>query len=490
MRTDSPTARRLLVIGLDSVPPDFLFDRCLAVMPNVRRLLGAGVSAPLRTTDPPITIPAWPVMFTGVDPGTLGFYGFRHRANSAYFRTYTPTTGLLPVPTLWQLLSDRGRRVCVIGMPPSYPAPPLNGICISDFLAPPNASDVTYPPELRAELERRYGPYRSDVVFRADERDNLFREIVEMTDQRFSIAEELYQRERWDFFAIHEIGTDRLHHAYTKYFDPAHRAYIPGNRFERTAEQYYARVDERIGRLISLADENTLVFLASDHGSMPMTGCFCINQWLIEKGYLALRSPVAPATPLEKADVDWSRTRVWGAGGYYARLFFNVKGREPSGILAPKELEATRERLLRDLSQLRQPNGTPLSTRVLDPRRIYRFVRGDPPDLMVYFDDLRWRSAGTIGYPTPYLDENDTGPDDAVHGFEGVFVLYDPRVRDGRRLPTLNSINVAPTLLELLDEEVPAHMQGRAMAEVRPVPAARGDVTAPTPPASTAPQAT
>ncbi len=465
--------RKLLVIGLDGVPPEILFDRLRPKMPNVAAMLDAGVRGPMRTTDPPISLPAWAVMFTGYDPGTLGFYGFRHRLNHSYSQTYVPRTTLLEVPTLFTLLSERGRRVGVIGMPPGFPPPRVNGFYISDFLTPPESRETTYPVELRGELESKFGTYRFDVPFRAEERGALFRQIVEMTRQRWQVAEALYTREAWDLFAVHEIGTDRLHHAFWKYIDPAHEKYVAGNEFEHVEDDYFAQLDQWIGRLVSHIDADTLVAIVSDHGMMPMRGCFCINQWLAEKGYLAFRRPPdRPGTPLEKAEVDWSRTRVWGSGGYYARLFFNVRGREPEGIVPPEEVPAVRAQLERDLSTLRGPDGGPLPVRILDPKTLYRQLNGDPPDLMVYFDDLKWRSAGTLGYPTHYLEENDTGPDDAVHGVDGIFVLYDPSVVDGRTVERVDAVDVMPTLLYAAGEAIPPEVQGTPVREA--VPRARG----------------
>jgi predicted AlkP superfamily phosphohydrolase/phosphomutase len=458
--------RRLIVIGLDSASPDYLFGRCREVMPNVDRLLRRALRAPLRTTDPPISVPAWPVMFTGVDPGTLGLYGFRHRVEHSYTKTLGPMSNDLPVPTFWDLLSGRSRRVCVIGMPLGYPPPRVNGLYVSDFLTPAGARDFTSPPELAEEIERKYGSYVFDVTFRAEERDQLYRDIVRMTQIRFALAEELYLREPWDVFAIHEIGTDRLHHAYTKYFDPNHAAYVPGNRFEHCLNDYYRVVDQGIGRLLAHRDDRTTVCIASDHGSMPMAGCFCINQWLAERGYLGLGPVAERGTGLDAAPVDWSRTQAWGAGGYYARIFFNLRGRERDGVVDPAEVPRLRERLEADLAAIRTPDGRPFRTRVLDPRAIYHELRGDPPDLMVYFDDLRWRSAGTVGHPTNFLRENDIGPDDAVHAVEGVFAIADPDLDSEVELPAQEIVDVTPTLLALLGEPLPDHLQGRPMAAV------------------------
>lgn len=461
--------RKLLVIGLDGVPPETLVRIHRARMPTVSSMLDAGVHGALRTTDPPISLPAWAVMFTGYDPGSLGIYGFRHRVNHSYTQTYVPRSTLLDVPTLFSLLSDRGRRVGVIGMPPGYPPPRLNGFYISDFLTPPESTDTTSPPELRGELEARFGRYRFDVPFRAEERGELFRQIVEMTRQRWQVAEALYIREPWDLFAIHEIGTDRLHHAFWKFIDPAHPKYVANSPFEHVADEYFHQLDQWMGRVISHIDSNTLVAIVSDHGMMPMHGCFCINQWLIEKGYLALTGPPpAAGTPLEKASVDWSRTRAWGAGGYYARIFFNVRGRETHGIVPPEALPRVRAELERDLAELRGPTGAPFPVRILDPITLYREARGDPPDLMVYFDDLRWRSAGTLGHPSNFLEENDTGPDDAVHGVEGAYLLYDPEVADGRGGVHLDAVDLMPTLLVAAGEELPSGIQGQPVRDAIP----------------------
>jgi predicted AlkP superfamily phosphohydrolase/phosphomutase len=167
--------------------------------------------------------------------------------------------------------------------------------------------------------------------------------------------------------------------------------------------------------------------------------------------------------PLDDAAVDWSRTRAWGWGGYYARLFLNVEGREPGGIVPADRYEATREELEAELATISLPTGEPMAVEAHRPEDLYPVAVGDRPDLMVYFDELRWRSAGTIGHGTFYLDENDTGPDDSVHSFEGIFVLHDPDQAYGREISGLRILDVAPTILTLMGEPVPPGMEGEAL---------------------------
>ena len=42
--------------------------------------------------------------------------------------------------------------------------------------------------------------------------------------------------------------------------------------------------------------------------------------------------------------------------------------------------------------------GTPIGTRVHRPEDLWRERHGIPPDLVVYFGDLAWRSNGTLGH--------------------------------------------------------------------------------------------
>jgi len=270
--------RRTLVLGLDSVPPDFLFDRFAPKMPHIRELMHRGRHGVLRTIDPPITVPAWAVMFTGVDPGSLGIYGFRHRRAHSYWDTYTPTPQMIRFPPMWELLSRAGRRVCVVGMPPGYPPPRVNGVYVSDFLTPSKARDFVWPTAMVPEVEKAAGGrYTFDVTFRAEDRDRIATELFEMTRNRWAVARHLWAKEKWDFFALHEIGPDRLHHAFWKYFDPAHPKHEEHRVFTPLADEYYAMLDDQIGTMLDGLDDNVTVLVVSDHGSQAMDGCFCIT---------------------------------------------------------------------------------------------------------------------------------------------------------------------------------------------------------------------
>ena len=98
---------------------------------------------------------------------------------------------------------------------------------------------------------------------------------------------------------------------------------------------------------------------------------------------------------------------------------------------------------------------------------VYREVRGDAPDLMVYFGNAAWRSAGTVGYDSLFLAENDTGPDDSVHSFDGIYSISQPAEGAGTLGPTEKLIDIGPTILAIMGVTVPAGFQGRVIESFR-----------------------
>jgi predicted AlkP superfamily phosphohydrolase/phosphomutase len=86
---------------------------------------------------------------------------------------------------------------------------------------------------------------------------------------------------------------------------------------------------------------------------------------------------------------------------------------------------------------------------------------------MVIFDDLYWRAAGTIGHNTLHLLENDTGSDDAMHDWDGLYILYDPKGKVSPYQMDAKIEDIAPTILYLLNEEIPNNIDGKVIEHVK-----------------------
>ncbi len=345
---------RALVIGLDCAAPQLVFDRWLDELPAIRSLTERGSYGILRSCDPPITVPAWSVMTSSRSPGVLGFYGFRNRKDHSYDALTFANSRSVQVPRVWDLLSDKGRPVVVLGVPQTYPVSEVNGVMVSCFLTPDvKRNQYTHPPELKEEIEALVGEYMVDVPnFRTNDKDRLLEDLETMTVRRFQVAERLLETRPWDLFFMVEMGTDRIHHGFWRFTDPEHRLYEPGNPYEDAMLSYYRRLDEKIARLLAKVDEDTAVLVVSDHGAKRIDGGICVNEWLRREGYLTLKEEPPEPMPLKPDMVDWSRTVAWGEGGYYCRLFLNVAGREPEGTVAPEDYERVRDELKAKLEAL------------------------------------------------------------------------------------------------------------------------------------------
>lgn len=440
-----------MVIGLDCAPPALVFDRLRAKLPTLSALMRRGTYAPMRSVAPPITVPAWACMVSGRDPGQLGLYGFRNRVRDSYALEVADAKALRGVSRVWDLLGDAGNTVSVLYVPLTSPPTPVRGSMVGGFLG--GASPVTYPPELEASLEARFGPHTPDVsAFRTDDLDGVLDELYDTTRQHFAVARAQWVEERPDFLMMVEMGTDRLHHAMWRHLDPSHPEHDPGDPRVRDAEDYYAYLDSEVGGLVELAGADTAVIVVSDHGARAMRGGLRLNEWLRREGWLALHDPPASPTALRPEHIDWSRTRAWAAGGYYGRIFLNVEGREPEGIV--RDVEGALRELRTKLAAIEGPDGQALGVRAHRASELYERVEGFPPDLLVFLADLDFRALGTVGGPL-FEERDDRGPDGCNHDWEGIFIAAGAGVHPRGATSSFSIHDVGPTVLSLMGVSTP-----------------------------------
>ena len=455
---------RLLILGLDCLEPSLAFHRWASDLPNITAIRERGLWGRLRTTDPPITVPAWMSMCTSRDPGQLGIYGFRNRRSYEYGDLFIVNSSYVRFPTIWETIGAAGGRSIVLGVPLTFPPKPFPGKLACSFLAPGKDVQWTHPEEFARELdELAGGDYIVDVTnFRTDDKDSLLGQIYRMTDARFRAARALVARETWTLFMMVEMGPDRIHHAFWRFHDKDHRLYEPGNRYENVIHDYYVHLDQRVGELANELPEDTALMLVSDHGAGTMQGAVCVNEWLEREGYLAFKEKPDSMTRFSIDMLDMTRTKAWGEGGYYARVFMNVQGREPQGVIPADRYDEVRDELVARFEAITDPEGRNIGTVALKPQDLYADVKGIPPDLAVYFGDLRWRSAGSVGTGAIHMFENDTGPDDANHTRHGIFALAGDGVSAQERRE-ISIYDVAPTALALLGIDPPQGIRGKAL---------------------------
>jgi predicted AlkP superfamily phosphohydrolase/phosphomutase len=155
---DKPS--RVLMIGLDGATFDLIRPWVEeGGLPNLGRLMKEGSWAPMRSTFPPMTFPAWNAFMTGMNPAKHAIFDFTERRPDSYEVQFV-NARQRKARTLWMRLSEAGKRVAVMGVPCTWPPERVNGVMISGFDAPRADADAMHPAGLHEELLREVGPYR------------------------------------------------------------------------------------------------------------------------------------------------------------------------------------------------------------------------------------------------------------------------------------------------------------------------------------------
>jgi predicted AlkP superfamily phosphohydrolase/phosphomutase len=451
---------KICVLGLDGAAPEVIFGDERLV--NLRRLMDLGVYGSLESVVPPDSVPAWMCMSTSQDPGSLGIYGVRNRSDHSYDKPALAGSASIKEFAIWDHLAREGKKSIIIGVPPNYPPREVNGISIGCFLTPDTAkNDFTYPPSLKAQINELVGEYPVDVKeIHSAQRNSLKQEIFDMCGKHWAVVRWLLTDQEWDYFHFVDLGLDRIQHGFWNYFDPRHVRYEPDNPYQDAIPEYYRLLDEQIGSVLEILDEETILLVVSDHGAQRLDGGFALNEWLIREGLLVLHEYPTTLTPFEELKVNWSRTKVWSDGGSYAPVFFNVQGREPQGVVPASQYKSFQDDMKARLENLPCEDGRLLKSKVLKPQEIYRDVRNVAPDLIVQFGDLYWRSVSTVGHTKLHLPEDEYCCNQSL---KGMFILTAPNCPLSGEFEGARLLDLAPTLLDLAGHEIRDTVQGRSL---------------------------
>jgi predicted AlkP superfamily phosphohydrolase/phosphomutase len=458
----------VLIIGVDGAGPD-LVRRFAAegIMPHTAALIRRGSFAPLRSTTPATTFPAWSSFLTGAAPSAHGIPDFTIRRG---YRVRFAGAADRALPTLFAHLERQGIRTGAAWFPVTFPPERLSGFSISGWDSPVTSrGDASFvrPAELHRELTARFGG--AHVEFAAFDEfatagDPLghVAALARATRRRAEIACWLLERRPVDVAAFHFGATDTAAHHLWAFHDPGspRRAGPVAPGPERALADVYAAADEAVGALVAAAGDGAAVIALSDHGSRGASDVVVhLNRALASAGLLAFsprasgrpaasaaRSAAVAATPqslrrrlfrlggglapalaestLRFGGIDWRRTRAFSEELAYApSVWLNQLGREPRGVVRFRDREAVARDVEAALARIALDDGSPLVDRVLRRDEVHPGpLRGRFPDLVVEL-----RDAG--GYAPVCLPSRAPGP--AVGRLAGRELLG----RKGRSMP-------------------------------------------------------
>ena len=253
--------------------------------------------------------------------------------------------------------------------------------------------------------------------------------------------------------------SDRVQHMFYRHFEGRGEA-----RWQGAIAELYERMDRLVAKAMERVDDDTALFVLSDHGFASFRRAINLNSWLHQNGYLAL---IGERTESGRyfAGVDWSRTKAYALG--LSGLYLNVKGRESQGIVGKgREAELLKRELIAKLSGFRDEelDATAIRT-VYATGDLYRGPYLDAaPDLIVGYDDgyrVSWEAA--VGKVTARVVEDNCKAWSGDHCVDPLLVpgvlfcsrkieAADPGIED-----------LAPTALQLFGIDPPAWMDGKPL---------------------------
>ncbi len=489
---------KLTVIGLDAATFDVIDPLVEAGdLPNIARILEAGTAAVLRSTTHPLTPHAWATMVTGVNAGRHGIWDFIERDDSGYdLRVINGS--YRRAPALWDRLGRAGRRVGLVNIPFTFPAPRVDGFAISGMDAAAREQGMTHPPGLFEELRARFGALELDHRFPVTKEGDADTDFVRRAaEQKVEATLWLAERFEPDLLWVVFMAADHIHHVAWPDWELRGR--------ESAVAETYRILDEAVGRLVEAAGGNDVV-LVSDHGGGSLKGVVNLNAWLAQEGYLVyagrseklgrrvgdklfelrrhlpkqLRYRVKQrARGLREkmyerpqySVVDWPQTRAFSYGTF-GNIVVNVRGREEQGIVEPgDDYERVRNELAERALEIRDPDGQPIVAAVHRREDLFDGPELEKiPDLLVEFRDYEWlgkgnlKSRSTSLWDTIELEPGSRHEYVGSHRHEGIFALSGPSATHAGR-SQIGIADVAPTVLYLLGEPLPADLEGRLVAE-------------------------
>jgi predicted AlkP superfamily phosphohydrolase/phosphomutase len=518
---------KVVVIGLDSATWKLIRPwMAEGSLPNLAKLLQAGVSGTLQSVLPPITPPAWTSFMTGKNPGKHGIFHFVETEHGGYSMNYANATSRRS-PTVWKLLNDAGYTVGTMNIPFTYPPEKLNGFQISGMDTPSEKSPFIHPPELHAELLRHLGEIQLDLRFlgamTTDERRNQVLAEMEKMDRQWSKAAlYLLENHPQDVMMFVFMSIDTVQHYFWQHMDKDHFIHDPtlAPKFGDAVRKVYERLDAVTGEIVSRLPSDTTLFVVSDHGGGPVVDrTIFLNRYLAQLGLLsyqknatsplrtlgkrlmragfsALRSTLTSRQKSKLAElfpklhkqsemsyssftsIDWSRTKAYCSEVLASppSIWINLKGVKPQGIVEPADYDSLVSTIIAKLGELRDPRtGKPVINRVYRRNEVFHGpFANEGADLI-----LDWWSENSLFSTQPSFPE-DTGkpalvirerkPSDVsewggTHRLDGILVGRSPVFQAGTEIQNPHLIDIAPTMLHLLGVSVPEDMDGRVLTD-------------------------
>lgn len=496
---------KVVLMGVDGITWEVILPMVnQGELPTMRRLMDEGAYGKLLSQAPCLSPAIWTSIATGMtrDKHMIQDFIIKEEGSST---SNLISSNLRAEPAVWNIISQwSGKRVGVMNWWTTWPAEEVRGFVVSQRFAY-RIKGTVYPPE----LGERLGLLSEETI------DNMFRQIdpnfrnLPRSSSEYidnyrlyflksyfredanagSIGLSLYKEFQPDLFAIYLKGTDIASHYIWKYLYPRslelnfHLSPQEQERFGRVITSYYSWIDGIIGEFIKLMDDNTVLFFLSDHGFGPDASdpkALDLNLLLEEMGLLVHSSDEVDWSKVSAEEeyffsdhrpINWAKTVVYDSftpWDYKRRLYLNLKGRKPQGVVELADYEKSLDEVANRLKQLTTASGKKLFKKVLT--RISAEGREMAADLMVVFnnrvsvDDSLLMSSQPWSCSNFIFSRGMSGEHYARE--EGVIIAWGKGILKDHLIRRASIYDIAPTILYLLGLSAGKDMDGEVLTEI------------------------
>jgi predicted AlkP superfamily phosphohydrolase/phosphomutase len=334
---------------------------------------------------------------------------------------------------------------------------------------------ISHPVVFSSYLARQQGSF--STLGLAEDTWSLSEKL--MSEDAF--LEQAYQihaeREKMFFDALQRVrrgvvvcvfdGPDRIQHMFFRFHDERHPALTDEQResHRHSMTEMYERMDDLVGRTMAKLDNDTVLFVMSDHGFKTFRRGVDLNAWLRDNGYLKLKDGKRVAEKQYLGDIDWSQTKAFalGLGGIY----LNQKGREAQGIVEPgKPAKALMREIADQLTGVvdEEKGEIAIKEAVTRLEVFHGPYTENAPDILVGYNEgwrVSWDAAiGKCGEKVFSDNVKAWSGDHCLHPALVPGILFSSLKLSDKEA---NIIDLAPTTLELFGVEKPKYMDGKSL---------------------------
>lgn len=491
---------KVFLLGLDGMTLDIVQPYIKAgLLPNFKRILDEGSYGILRSTIPPLSGPAWLSMTTGKNPGKHGLFEFRKK-NDYKTEIVTKNTSVHAEP-IWKILSRNNRRVSILNVPFTYPPDKTNGMMISGLMTPSEDTEFTYPKTIKDELFKLIPDYKLDIKTRilfSRDKEKCLKEIFKHTKDVRTFMDRYSMDKSWDLSFVVYVGSDRLQHL----------LWDEIISMDPTCVQYYQLLDDILGDILSGLDDETVLFVVSDHGFSRVNKVFYITTFLNQIGLLDLRERRGISKLIDKVDfsskfmdkliglvatitapskvkkslpswllkrilkvlpdpqgnTNWSKTKLFVTLGH-GIVFVNLKGRESLGIVEKEDYDKLCRQVEQKMLELKDPDtGENVVEAVLMGDEIYSSEYSNSmPDLVVVMKD-GYSIHTAVGKDVLSRKTLRGRQVTSEHHKNGLLMAFGSNIE--RKRLDAEIYDIAPTILYLMGVPIPEDVDGRVLTEI------------------------